>query len=290
MLPRKTDTFFIISNYNTDPEPYTRYCNDYHIYDQSPDPDLRARLKSKYEKISFVQNTGHNITDYFRFFIDHYDRLPAFMMLAKGNLIGRHVTQEYFDQVYANHSFTPLYCDRRYRAKPGAAYQLFDGAFLEINNSWYAYTKPHRYFTSYNDLLRFLFKDPILPEWCLFSPGACYIVSAEQVRKYPKVFYQNLMKILSYTYFPAEAYMVERLLLALFCGHFELNEHVLDEKAFDTQLAEAELRNNGLHTTLDKLRRRLSGYRRVYQTFLIQHCSRLLRPKAIHSEDTHGRL
>ena len=85
---KKTDTFFIISNYNTDPEKYLEYCEDYHIYDQSPDIKIREQLKAKYTKISFVENSGHNITNYFRYFIDHYDHLPAHMMLVKGNMIG----------------------------------------------------------------------------------------------------------------------------------------------------------------------------------------------------------
>jgi Protein of unknown function (DUF3431) len=237
----KTDTFFIISNYNTDPEQYLQYCNDYHIYDQSPDPKIKAELKGKYSKISFVQNTGHNITDYFRFFIDYYDKLPAWMILAKGNMIGRHVTQEFFERVYANKCYTLLYDDRTWKDNHGTAYQLYDGAFLEINNSWYVPTREHRYFNSYDDLLKFLFKDPIFAKWVLFAPGACYIVSRAQVLKYPKVFYQNLMQILDYIYFPAEAYIVERMLHVIFSGVYELNDYVLDAIEFKQRLEMASL-------------------------------------------------
>ncbi len=146
---KKTDTFFIISNYNTDPERYLEYCDDYHIYDQSPDTEIREKLNAKYDKISFVENTGHNISDYFRFFIDHYESLPKNMMLAKGNMIGRHISQEFFDRVYANKYYTMLYDDRGYADKCGVAYQLYDGAFLEMNNAWYAQAKPHKYFENY---------------------------------------------------------------------------------------------------------------------------------------------
>ncbi len=189
---KKTDTFFIISNYNTDPEKYLQYCNNYHIYDQSPDVVVREKLRKKYNKISFVENTGHNISDYFRYFIDHYECLPAHMMLAKGNMIGRHLTQEFFDKVYDNKHYTFLYSDRNYVDKCGVSYQLYDGAFLEVNNSWYAFTKVHKYFSNFNDLLTFVFKDPIIPKWLLFIPGACYIKYSEQVKNYPNVFYENI--------------------------------------------------------------------------------------------------
>lgn len=243
MEPTKTDTFFIISNYNTDPEPYLRYCENYHIYDQSTDSAMRVLLEKKYGKISFVQNTGHNLSDYFRFFVDNYDSLPPWMMLAKGNMIGRHVSQEYFDKVYRNRYYTLLYNDKSPQDKPWVAYHLYEGAFLETNNSWYALSKPHRYFVNINDLLPFVFKSPIIPKFMLFSPGACYIVSREQVRKYPKVFYQNLGYLVSYTYFPTEAYMVERIMHTIFSANYSPTAHMLDHAAFVEKLEEQGRRN-----------------------------------------------
>jgi hypothetical protein len=236
----KTDTFFIISNYNTDPGKYLEYCKDYHIYDQSPDIKIREQLKAKYTKISFVENTGHNISDYFRYFLDNYDHLPAHMMLAKGNMIGRHISQEFFDRVYNNKFYTFLYDDRRSFDTDGVAYHLYDGALLEINNSWWALTKTPKYFSNFNDLLVFLFKDPIIPKWLLFSPGACYIVTREQVRKYPANFYKNVMELMSYTYFPSEAYCVERMMHIIFLANHELNPYMGDVAAFREKLAVQE--------------------------------------------------
>lgn len=230
---KKTNTFFIISNYNTDPEQYLKYCEDYHIYDQSPNLEIKEKLRTKYDKITFVENTGHNISDYFRFFIHNYHSLPSFMLLGKGNMIGRHVTEAYFDRVYLNKFYTLLYDDRRNFDKKMISYQLYDGAFLEVNNAWYSQAKTHKYFETYNDLLRFIFKNPIIPQWLLFSPGACYIVSKEQVKKYPRVFYENLQILLSYTYFPSEAYHIERMLHVIFCGIYELNDHMLDSEEFN---------------------------------------------------------
>ncbi|HAH30733.1 MAG TPA: DUF3431 domain-containing protein [Elusimicrobia bacterium] len=257
---KKTDTFFIISNFNTDPGLYLEYCENYHIYDQSTDPAIRETLKEKYAKISFVQNTGHNISDYFQFFIDNYENLPCWMMLAKGNMIGRHVSQNYFEKVYANKHYTFLYDDRSNKDKPGVAYQLYDGAFLEINNSWYVPFRTHRYFSDYNDLLRFVFKDPIVPQWVLFSPGGCYIVSAEQVRKYPRAFYENLLCLLNYIYFPSEAHQVERMLNIIFGANYEINPYMSDVSAFRIKLEEqAKLNTKAVQGGAASLKRRLKN-------------------------------
>lgn len=89
------------------------------------------------------------------------------MLLAKGNMIGRHISKDFFDRVYANKYYTLLYDDRSNVDKCGTAYQLYDGAFLEINSSWYALARPHRYFEKYNDLLDFLYKDVLFKKYLL---------------------------------------------------------------------------------------------------------------------------
>jgi len=264
---KKTDTFFIISNYNTDPERYLEYCEDYHIYDQSPDLEIRKKLENKYKKISFVENTGHNISDYFRFFIDHYESLPRHMLLAKGNMIGRHISEEYFNRVYANKYFTALHDDRESDDKCGVAYQLYDGAILEINNAWYALAKPHRYFESYNDLLRFVFKNPIIPRWLLFSPGACYIVSKEQVIKYPKVFYENLKYLVSYRYFPSEAYHVERMLHVIFNASYELNDWMLDRTSFIEKIEQVSHKHSQPYKAV---RRKYNNLKDRYHSWILK--------------------
>lgn len=275
---KKTDTFFVISNYNTDPERYLEYCEDYIIYDQSPDQTLRGKLKSKYEKIACVENTGHNISDYFRFFVDHYENLPPWIMLAKGNMIGRHVSQGYFEKVYDNKRYTFLYNDEKPKDTCGVAYHLYEGAFLEINNSWYAFAKTHKYFTCFNDFLRFIFKDPVIPEWVLFSPGACYIVSKEQVLKYPKAFYRNLCGLVSYTYFPTEAYMVERALHMIFSANYTLTPWAADEKMFSEQLERAAAQNAASSMFITRVRRKLQSFRLRYQAFKIKNLKEWLKP------------
>jgi hypothetical protein len=233
---KKTDTFFIISNFNTDPEPYTLFSDSYHIYDQSTDQDLKNILKEKYFKITFSQHTGHNISDYFRFFIDNYENLPEWMMLAKGNMIGRHLSEEYFKKVYLNKKYTFLSSHHSPVDTPFVSHHLAEGQYLEINNSWYMGIRSNRYFSTFNKVLEFIFINPIVPKWLLFSPGACYIVSSSQVKHYPVNFYKNLLKLINYTYFPSEAYVIERMLNIIFLGNYELQAYMEDEELFDAQL------------------------------------------------------
>ena len=239
---KKTDVFFVIHNYNTVPTHLLDYCVDHVLYDASDDPSVIERLAGW--KRRAVRNTGHNITSYFRYFDESYESLPAFVALLKGNIIGRHVSKEFFDRVYDNHHYTFLYEDRTVRetVNRGVYFLAQENEYLEVNNSWYVDSRhPKRYFWEYNRLLRFVFKDPVLPEYCLFSPGACYIVTREQVRKRSRQFYVNLHKIMSYvegSRFPSEAHMVERMLHTIFTACYPVNDWMNDEADFERALSE----------------------------------------------------
>ena len=96
------------------------------------------------------------------------------MALLKGNIIGRHVSKEYFDRVYDNHFYTFLYEDRgiRSRVDRDVFFLAQENEYLERNNSWYVSTNhPLRFFSTYNDLLSFIYFDPVLPEYCCFGPA-----------------------------------------------------------------------------------------------------------------------
>ena len=149
-----TDTFFLISNYNTDPSYLLEYCEDYIIYDQSD----KSLFDIEQTKLKFVksQHTGHNISDYFQFFIDNYDNLPDHIALLKGNIIGRHVSLEYFKRVYQNKYFTYLYNDINIATNGKSYFLLTESEFVELNDSWYSRYHPTRYFSNYNDLLKFI--------------------------------------------------------------------------------------------------------------------------------------
>ena len=254
---KKTDNFFLIHNFNTVPEDLLAYCKEYLIVDASTDAATVAQLKEKGLHFVHVENTGHNITTYFSYFAEHYEELPEVICICKGNMLGRHCSKEYFDRVYDNSYFTYLYEDRESRVKfekaaPNSAVQVSsisslvsESQYIEENTSWYvdSPSHPHRYFTDFDDLLKFVYKDPVIPRYCLFAPGACYIVRREQIRRHTPEFYLNLNKIMNYALdpnFPSEAHMVERMLPVIFEAAYEENGWMQDMAAFDEKLKERE--------------------------------------------------
>lgn len=250
----KTNTFFLIHNYNTVPEDVLEFCQDYIIYDASTNKKITDTLQQKGYNYIHIKNTGHNITTYFDYFDNNYDNLPEYICLCKGNMLGRHCSKEYFNRVYENQFFTFLYEDKSIVEKlkqQGIAVEkdepleclISESHYLEKNTSWYVESPdhPHRYFDDYNSLLKFIYVNPVIPKYNVFSPGACYIVNRSQVKKHTPIFYRNLIKIMNYDLhpnFPSEAHHIERMLPIIFSESYKENEWMNDEVLFDTKLKE----------------------------------------------------
>lgn len=246
------NTFFLIHNYNTVPEELLEFCKDYMIYDASTDKKITETLEKKGYQYVHIKNTGHNITSYFDYFADHYNELPEYICLCKGNMLGRHCSKEYFSRVYQNQYFTFLYEDKSIVQKlkqQGISVNkeepieclISESHYLEENTSWYVESPdhPHRYFDNYNSLLKFIYVNPIIPKYNVFSPGACYIVSRNQIMKHSPAFYRNLNKIMNYDLcpnFPSEAHHIERMLPVIFCESYTENEWMNDEELFDAKI------------------------------------------------------
>lgn len=243
---KKTDTFFVIDNFNTVPIDLLNYCEQYKLYDASTDMNIPKKLSEcgiEYEK---VQRTGHNISVYFKYFIDYYEILPEWLCLTRGHMIGRHCSKEFFERVYRNKYFTYLYSSDK-NIDSEVAFLSMNNIYLERNDSWNMYISspnhPHKYFDDYNRLLKFIYQDPVLPRYCQFAPGACYIISKNQVLKHTKAFYKNLNKIMTYGLkpnFPSEAHQIERMLPIIWEANYKENEWMNDENAFDKKICEEE--------------------------------------------------
>lgn len=241
---KKTDNYFIISNYNHDPRHLLEYCNNYTVYDQSDRAEYKDLLRGT--NVVHAKHTGHNISDYFTFFIDNYDCLPEYMALIKGNIFPRHLTKEFFDRVYDNKFYTFLFERREYRSRKDRSFFLFsENEYLEYNYSWFIKEHPHWYSQGYNDLVSLVYKDPVLPRYNLYSPGACYIVSKHQILKNSRQFYKNLLKIISYTRpvnpLPSEAHQVEWLCHLIYSSNYEVHDYMNHDAEFD----EALINRNG---------------------------------------------
>ncbi|MGL5258812.1 MAG: DUF3431 domain-containing protein [Lachnospiraceae bacterium] len=253
---QKTDNFFLIHNYNTVPEELLKYCKEYLIVDCSDDTSIKKKLEDLQLHVKHIKNTGHNITTYFDFFVQQYEDLPEVICLLKGNMIGRHVSQEFFEQVYNHQYFYYLYDEKQYYDKYGkykvdgtkneigSTFLTAENMYTELNNSWFVQSENHpkKYFNDTDDLMKFIYKNPMIPHYFTFSPGACYIIRKEQVLKHSKAFYRNLNKIMNYAMdpsFPSEAHQVERILPILFTSNCEVNEWMNgDDEEFQKKLQE----------------------------------------------------
>ena len=243
---KPTDTMFVIHNFNMVPNDLLMYCENYVLYDASTEPGIADKLEEQGIKYTRIQNTGHNLTTYFNYFSDHYDSLPEFMCLLKGNILGRHCSTEFFQRVYANKYFTYLYEDKNVILKHDVNFLAMENMYLEMNDSWYVGSPdhPHKYFDNFNRLLRFIYQDAPVPEYCIFAPGGCYIISREQVLKNSKEFYINLNKIMSYGLkpnFPSEAHQIERMMPVIFSANYKVNSWMNNECEFDKKIEDERL-------------------------------------------------
>jgi hypothetical protein len=224
---------FVLSNFNTDPERYFKYTTDILIYDQSTDKDLANFLYKKYNgRIIQAPHTGNNQSDYFRFFLTHWEQMPEYVLLGKGNMIGRHITEDQFNRVWNLECYTFLFSETNPVDKNEVQHHLMDGWYLEINNSWYLNERRSIFFDSFNHFLKFTFVDPIIPKWTLFAPGNCYIVPSSLIKKRPKVFWMNLLDLVSYQFFPGDAYIIERAFNLILNSNYELSANILKPGCF----------------------------------------------------------
>lgn len=252
---KKTTNFFLIHNFNTVPVELVEMCEDYVIYDCSTDENVKKELCDKGLNVKDVENTGHNITSYFSYFAENYENLPEVICLLKGNMIGRHCSMDFFREVYDSKSFTFLYDEKQYwdkfakfksdgtKNEADTTFLAMENVYVEKNNSWYAQSPNHpkKYFDDVDDLMRFIYKNPMIPHYFAFSPGACFIVRKEQVLRHSREFYLNLNKLMDYgtaPNFPSEAHQIERLMPIIFTSLCGTNPWMNDLALFDAKLPE----------------------------------------------------
>lgn len=229
--PKIKKNFLVVSSFQNDLSWIPSRTDHYLIYDKSEADVYPPGLDRS--KVKKVPNIGYNLSDYFTFIIDHYDNLPDCTIFTKGNIFPRHVSEAIFNRLANNDYFTPIEDFHIHKPRWPISFFSSEGGFCEINNSWYLHHFPVKYFNDYNDFLRFCFKDPVIPKYNRFAPGACYIVPKEHIRKLPKIFYQNLRTFVSHDVLAGEAHIVERSLYTLWTANYQIHPQMLkpvDEK------------------------------------------------------------
>jgi Protein of unknown function (DUF3431) len=222
------NNFLVISNYNNDLSWIPEYTDNYVIYNKRSDV---VAIPSTIDPKKIIQGSiaGYNSHEYFTFIIDNYDNLPDCTIFAKGWTFPRHIRKERFDRIMNNDYYTPIEDWETYAAVFPVSFISSDGGLCEINSSWYMKRWKTKYFTKYNDFLRFVYKDPVIPLYVRFSPGGDCIIPKENILKLPKVVYENLRLFMSHCREPGETHMIERAMFTLMMSNFELNPKMLQK-------------------------------------------------------------
>ena len=214
----------VISSDNADVSWVPERTDNYSIYCKK-----NAQVHSytiELKKVIDVPDIGYNIYAYLTFIIDNFFQLPECLILVNGNVLDKYVPSAYFDRISNNQSFTSIVDFKSHKTRLPFSFISGDGCYYEINNDWYLAPYSTRYFHSYNEFMLHFYKDPVLPKYIGFSPGANYVVPKENILKYSKAFYEEIRHIISYCDKPGEAHIVERALQTVWTCNYEINENL----------------------------------------------------------------
>ena len=263
---RKTPpkAFFVVSNWNNDVSWVKDYTDNYIIYDKS-------NTLPKGDKIIKIKNVGYNIFDIFHFIVNNYDNLPDIIAFLQGNPFD-HCKKETFNKLIYNTCFTPIE-DYSHVPESKAHKKDLDGGYMEVNNSWYlgAHRQEYgsqvrKYLSSYNQLLREIFKSPEYPLWIRFAPGAQYIVPKENILFYSKEFYKKLISYVDYHRIPAEGFALERAMYYILTNRWD--EKMAEKEKILNELDILARKYGTDKRTNDTVPNIYHGYTDIYYNYL----------------------
>lgn len=209
--------FGVVSVYNDNPEYLLKFFSAGNfIFDNS---DSNQEPPKRLGAVRVMKNPGHSLYNFLTFIIENYESLPPRLALVKSNIVPRHVESEgSLANLLLREAPQMLWSDSTFKSDPISQKMDPPNLYMERNTSWYlrdGETRPI-YFGSFNQFERFIFVNPRRKLWVQFSPGACYLVSKENVLAAPKELYEFLRFVSSYRFFPKESYLVERILWQVF--------------------------------------------------------------------------
>tara|TARA_Y100001933_G_C18960177_1_gene547788 strand:- start:5 stop:859 length:855 start_codon:yes stop_codon:yes gene_type:complete len=215
------DHFFCISHFNGDISWVKNIKKEnYIIYNKSG--NNIDQITSNYISID---NVGYNIYSYLKFIIDNYENLPSVIVFCKDNIFTRHISIELFLNLIKRKCFTSLENNLNRENYP-ININISDNGFVEINNSWYKFNFPRKYFSEYDEFYSYIFDDCNLPDYVRFSPGANFIVPKENILLRSKNFYKNLIKFINYTKLSCESHFLERSLITIFNSNVQSSDRM----------------------------------------------------------------
>lgn len=221
----KKNRIWLLTNYNINPSPFLSELDEQYLIINKGEKSCLSSISINKSKIIQLENSGHNLSDYLYYIIENYKNLPDSIGFAKGNLVPRHISLENFRLRRELDGFVSLYGDLK-TFKPKfklfnkfglVAQQIGPGYYSEITNNWYIKSRPSgKYFPRLEDFFNnFFYRPP--PKYITFIPGGCMVVPAQNILSWSKETYQKLFEVVTYDYFPVEAFHLERSMLYFFC-------------------------------------------------------------------------
>ena len=225
-----SDQFFCISHFNGDISWVKNIKKDNYIIFNKSGKNI-DHITNNYISIN---NVGYNIYSYLKFIILNYENLPRVTVFCKDNIFTRHISIELFLRLINRRTFTCLENNSISDNFP-VNLNISDDGFLEINNSWYKFNFPRKYFSEYDQFYSYIFKDCNLPDFIRFSPGANFIVPKENILLRSKNFYMNLINFIDYSKLSCESHFIERSLITIFNSNVQSSDQ-MDNKITDEEL------------------------------------------------------
>ena len=216
--------YWIISNYDYDPSAVIAAIDsdDYVLCQQGAQVKVPAAHRDS--RFAPAKHSGHNLSDYLQFLVEHYSDLPPEVGFIKGNVFPRHIDKQTFCERIQHRAFVPLYSSgdtyavTRRRLPPFGllAQQVAPGIYLEAASSWYVKTRnTGQHFPTLESMfVRITGRKP--PLYIPFVPGACMVVPRENITRWPRELFAELYAAVTYSHFPVEAFHLERCMLYLF--------------------------------------------------------------------------
>lgn len=210
-----------------------------------------------------------------KFIVKNYENLPSITVFCKDNIFSRHINIELFLRLINQKSFTSLEDDSIIYDFP-LNLKLSDNGFVEINNSWYKFNFPRKYFSDYDEFYSYIFNVHNLPDFLRFSPGANFIVPKENILLRSKNFYKNLINFINYSKLSCESHFLERSLITIFNSNVP-SSYYMDKEINNRELILLEEKCRLKISKEYKLIKKIKNFITVKSLYLIYKILKILK-------------
>ena len=133
-------------------------------------------------------------------------------------------SEDKFFRLIRNNHFTEIHDYENEYQDGKSSFIEKNGGYYEINKPWYLKKHKPKYFYSFDNFMNFFFDNYNSLKYVRFSPGGSYLIEKQRILFYPREFYSNIKKILSWGIVIGDAHIVERALYLIFSNRYNLRK------------------------------------------------------------------